>query len=606
MSSPNSLDLMLSFAGYPITLQVASVDSDAPNKWDAGRHCNANFEVHVLMSGSCVLEIDNQRVPFRSPSAILIAPNVYHCAHMISPDFKRFSFGFTSHRTDFLESLQVQGGLAKNIPVQPSTSSLCQIILEEVSAQNSCREDLLRGLFTQLLALLFRGANLDVANTAAPVDTAAYRTSIIDLFFDPKTEPFGTEDELAAKLNLSRRQLNRVMMQYYGIGFRQKMLAARMEYAGNYLRNTLYSAKEISRLIGYTTETSFHKAFQNFYHMTPQQYREFHQSKHSSDDLADTPKTPDAEQHHDEFDATEVVLYPAPFDAEEMLSKLEEIFGKEERLLETPQLTGREASENTDIVLLAKKNGSLVGAIHGTIPKHDPHLAGLSAMFTTQEARGIGLGKKLFGQMVETLESRGATAIFLGTSNPIAEKLYASFGFRYLFGSGVMARFSSGAAVDFTKSRFDAPAGTIHIEEGSPKMRIPIVPLTLSRLGYKIYDANLGLVNPEVLSQYSCMGLYPRYMELAEQGGRYFGAYDEAGVLGAAATATEDGRFDGFAYPAFEEALQETFRKTNASYMVVADMDDAKIALAEKLGLHKAEETFITVKGIAFPAHNYK
>ena len=106
MGSPNSLDLMLNFAGYPITLQVASVDSDAPNKWDAGRHCNANFEVHVLMSGSCVLEIDNQRVPIRSPSAILIAPNVYHCAHMISPDFKRFSFGFTSHRTDFLESLQ--------------------------------------------------------------------------------------------------------------------------------------------------------------------------------------------------------------------------------------------------------------------------------------------------------------------------------------------------------------------------------------------------------------------------------------------------------------------------------------------------------------------
>ena len=116
----------------------------------------------------------------------------------------------------------------------------------------------------------------------------------------------------------------------------------------------------------------------------------------------------------------------------------------------------------------------------------------------------------------------------------------------------------------------------------------------------------MGFANPEVLTQYSCMGLYPRYMELAEQRGRYLGAFDESGVLGAAATITESGCFDGFAHPAYEKALQEIFRKTNACYMIVADFDDAKIALAEKLGLHKAEETFITVKGIAFPAHYYK
>lgn len=302
----------------------------------------------------------------------------------------------------------------------------------------------------------------------------------------------------------------------------------------------------------------------------------------------------------------EITLYTAPFGAEEMLCRLEEIFGREERLLETPQLTGKETAENIDIVLLAKENGILAGAIHGTISRQEPHIAGLSAMFTTQEARGIGLGKKLFGQMIETLESRGVTAIFLGTSNPIAEKLYASFGFRYLFGSGVMARFASGAVACFNKDRFESPSGEICIEEGSPKMRMPVVPLALSRLNYKIYDANLGFANPEVLTQYSCMGLYPRYMELAEQGGCYFGAFDEAGVLGAAATITKDGCFDGFAHPAYEEALQKVFLKANASHMVVADMDDAKIALAEKLGLRKAEKTLVTAKGIPFPAHCYR
>lgn len=299
----------------------------------------------------------------------------------------------------------------------------------------------------------------------------------------------------------------------------------------------------------------------------------------------------------------EIKLCTAPFDAEQMLCRLEEIFGIEERLLETPQLTGLEENENTDIVLLAKEKGVLVGAIHGTIPQKAPQIAGLSAMFTTPEARGTGLGRKLFGKMVETLENMGVKAMFLGTSNPVAEKLYASFGFRYLFGSGVMARFAEGGAVDFCKACFNAPKGRLSIEKGSAEMRIPIVPLALSRLQYKIYDANLGIANPEVLTQFSCMGLYPKYMALE---GSFFGAWDEAGVLGAAATVTKDGCFDGFGWPAYEDALKEIFRKAGASHMIVADADEAKASLANSLGLHRAEETKLQLRDAYFPAHYYK
>ena len=302
----------------------------------------------------------------------------------------------------------------------------------------------------------------------------------------------------------------------------------------------------------------------------------------------------------------ELITCEVPFDAEEMLCRLEEIFGKEEHLLEAPQLTGKEIKENRDIVVLAKKDGRLAGAIHGTIPKHEPHIAGLSAMFTTPDTRGTGQGRILFGRMVETLETMGVKAIFLGTSNPVAEKLYASFGFRYLFGSGVMARFSEGAVAEFNKNRFAAPKGAIHIEEGSAKMRIPIVPLALSRLKYKIYDANLGFVNPNVLTQFSCMGLYPKYMALENSGGRCYGVYDEAGVLGAVATVTADGCFDGFGWPAYEGALKEIFQKARGRYMTVADGDEAKRSFAESLGLQKAEETKLYIRDAMFPAHNFR
>lgn len=273
MDSPNSLDLTLQFAGCPVILRMGYEDSHARSQWEVGRHCNADFEVHILLSGHCALEIAHQNFPFCSPHAALIAPGIYHYAHKLSCDFERFGFSFISSRRDFVEALKSQIQTAEIFNLSPDTVSLCRLILEEMSENRGYREDAIRGLFTQLLVSLFREAKLELINPSSCVNTSSWRTSIIDAFFSPWPEPFGTEDQLASLLNLSRRQLNRVLTEIYGIGFRQKMLQARMEYAGNLLRNTGYSAKQIGMLVGYTADSSFFKAFQSFYHMTPHQYR---------------------------------------------------------------------------------------------------------------------------------------------------------------------------------------------------------------------------------------------------------------------------------------------------------------------------------------------
>jgi AraC-like DNA-binding protein len=282
MDSPNSLDLTLYFAGCPIALRMGYEDSHMRGKWEVGRHCNADFEVHILLSGSCTLEIDDQRLPFCCSSAVLIPPGIYHYDHKLSAGFERFGFSFISSRKDFTEALRSQINSAAIFSISQGTIALCRLVLEEMTGNGKFREDAIRGLFTQLLVSLFREADLDFIGNTSPVNTVSWRTSIIDAFFSPWPDPFGTEDDLSSMLNLSRRQLNRVLMQSYGMGFRQKMLQARMEYAGNLLRNTDQNAKQIGMLVGYTAESSFFKAFQGFYHMTPQEYRQVHQKTKST------------------------------------------------------------------------------------------------------------------------------------------------------------------------------------------------------------------------------------------------------------------------------------------------------------------------------------
>lgn len=279
MESPNFLDLNLQFAGYPLNLRMGPEVFHWPNTWQTGRHCNADYEVHILLSGSCVLEVADREIPFSASNAVLIAPGVYHCLHRLSEDFEWFCFSFTSSQKEFSQRLLDQLPSATPFTVPPNALMLCRMIRAELSSPESFQEESIRSLLTQLLVITFRRTQLEFSNQTAPVNTTTWRTPIIDDFFSPRNCASGTEDELAAMLCLSRRQLNRVLLQNYGIGYRQKMLQTRMEYAGNLLRTTQLKAGTISTRVGYAAESSFYKAFQKYYSMTPQQYRDSQKGK---------------------------------------------------------------------------------------------------------------------------------------------------------------------------------------------------------------------------------------------------------------------------------------------------------------------------------------
>lgn len=288
----------------------------------------------------------------------------------------------------------------------------------------------------------------------------------------------------------------------------------------------------------------------------------------------------------------ELKKFVAPFDALEVLEHLEKIFGVEERLLEECQLNGSEAEFNKDIVYLAYENNTLLGAIHATIPYRTPCLAGLSAMFTTEAARGKGIGKILFGKIVEEVSSHGARLTVLGTSNPVAAKLYAQFGFGFCPGSNVMARFSEGNMVDFAKDYYHKLCGIAEVTRGDQSMRIPIVPLALQADFGLILDINTGIFNSNTITERSCMGLFPRYQALRKQGGDYFKAFDGSGTLGAVGSVSPqtDGSFraDFFAMPAFESVVpamihqfEEQFGRV---YFEIACSDEGKARILKQNG----------------------
>jgi predicted N-acetyltransferase YhbS len=288
---------------------------------------------------------------------------------------------------------------------------------------------------------------------------------------------------------------------------------------------------------------------------------------------------------------TTTVIPEDPGTCKEALALLTRVFGAEEVELEERQLGGYETAYNTDILFTAKEDGVMIGTIYLTIPKSFPRIGGASGMCTAPEARGRGAGKELFRMMVEAFDRLGVETAFLGTSNPFAARLYSEFGFSFITGSNVMARRTGKPLYDFYKTFYEPSAVTY--QRGNASFRIPMIPLVLMRGRDMLMDANTGIFSSVSITQYSCMGLFPRYLELEKKGGAFFGARLASGALCAMASvmpAPQGYLMDAFAFPGFESEIPNLLTLCDELYpdntAVIADVDTAKAEMFKMLGYH--------------------
>ena len=291
----------------------------------------------------------------------------------------------------------------------------------------------------------------------------------------------------------------------------------------------------------------------------------------------------------------EIIRYTSPFPYEGVLSLIEETFGKSEAMLELPQMNGAEEEYNTDWIYVAMEGNTILGTVHATIPKNEPRICGISGVCTTPAARGKGVAKKLFGRMMDDVDAAGVQASLLGTGNPVAAKLYASFGFSYLVCSGVMVRFRGCDIVDFARNAYADEPKHIQIMEGTPDFRIPLIPLILHQGSQMLLDCNTNILARGMFSQSCCMSLFQRYLTLRDKGGQFFGAVDDSGLLGAIASVqpTDAGlRADFFCVKSFAAAVPMLLKRCEEMgelYLQLFEGDKQKRAIAEELGYHAVE-----------------
>lgn len=267
---------------YPINLEQGKVclffsfGNDYVRKytWESRRHCNPEYELHVILKGTGTVDVEGQQYEIQEKQAILIAPGIYHRPNVDGKGFERFSLGFTFSEGYFSEMMEEK--VQQCLFFSPSKEFLdyCDLFIQENIYFYPSKDHALKALASLLTIYLLRDLQLLKNNKADnKLLNEKERTAVIDDFFENDFAQKNGCAKLAGQLHLSMRQLNRYLKDHYGMGFQEKLIHRRMERAAELLRSTNKSVQDIMEAIGYNSITAFYKAFNRSFGMTPQRYR---------------------------------------------------------------------------------------------------------------------------------------------------------------------------------------------------------------------------------------------------------------------------------------------------------------------------------------------
>ncbi|MBI3942037.1 MAG: GNAT family N-acetyltransferase [Chloroflexi bacterium] len=262
------------------------------------------------------------------------------------------------------------------------------------------------------------------------------------------------------------------------------------------------------------------------------------------------------------------------------------------------QMAGGENAYNQDIFYLLREEGVLAGTTHLTIARHHRELGGLGEVATPPAFRQRGVATRLCTVSRDEFQEQGGQALFLGTGNSDAARIYSRVGYRQMANANVWVVITGGGPYEAFLQQYLAGGRPVTVSQGTEDIRIPMIPLIASPHSWRVLDANALIFSTKYALQKSCMGLYPRYERLAQDGqGAWFGAYTDQGRLVGLATARLDSaagcQVDGFTHENYRHAWTDLLQSAIAWGMgrsatkiqaTVAQNDTEKTALFESLG----------------------
>lgn len=242
-----------------------------------GNHC---YEIHYIPAGYGKLVADGQYYDIFPNTLFVTGPHIEHAQTPLQSDPMQEYCIYLKIRS--------QSSITKETPVISTFTStpfwigkdtqgmdaMMKQLFYELGHSYTGQQDLIRTLLSQLLIYTVRNyEDRPVSNLFLSRNSMADSKSvIIDEYFLYEYQTLSLE-ELSRRLNLSARQTQRLLMEYYGKSFQQKKAEARMSVAAILLSDQSLSITAIAENLGYSSIEHFSSSFRRFYNTSPREFR---------------------------------------------------------------------------------------------------------------------------------------------------------------------------------------------------------------------------------------------------------------------------------------------------------------------------------------------
>lgn len=276
-------ELSVQLGGYTATLDYAGCDE--PAVWNTIRHSHTNYELHIISRGSGTLITDAGRFMISAGTIYLTGPGVYHSQYSGKDDpMDECALRFNLEPRPQQSSDRELTALIKKLVDEPfffrQGGEDCRQLIGEIMSEAGMGlpgyREKTAGYFSSLLINLGRYA---AGSRGKPLpENRTIKVGKIDLRAMLDTYFFGSVDFAAPEritedLHITRRHLSRLMRQYYGMTYVDKINELRCEYAKELLRDDLIPISRIWSAVGYKSQQYFSRVFRKLVGMTPSEYR---------------------------------------------------------------------------------------------------------------------------------------------------------------------------------------------------------------------------------------------------------------------------------------------------------------------------------------------
>ncbi len=261
----------------------------------APSHYHLNYELFFVNQGQCTVHCADRDYTCGQSDILLVNAGIWHRRVHLSQDALAYSLQF-SFSPNSKETASLYSRLCSSLssPVflhgQAHLLSTLNLIRQEFALQqpmyDTTIDALLQVFYTQLLRSL-----LDIPAPSLPqpffitppetrsqlfdIVPQAFYKAILDSFFNSFPLQKATLAELSRNLRLSDVQTRRVVKQYYGVSYQERLIQAKIERSKFLMASTDLSLKSVAEQCGYSSYHAFFKAFTARTGQTPSQYRQF-------------------------------------------------------------------------------------------------------------------------------------------------------------------------------------------------------------------------------------------------------------------------------------------------------------------------------------------